>query len=227
MKILFAVICCEYKNYSLKQCFDAIKLAAPNADLLINYEVSYYGQDVRLPSGFTHYQGWGYFGDGKNERKFDQDQGSRLTPICIARNMVMDYAQQGNYDWLIFVDSDIIVPDNVLNILENPDFISLRSGVIPGRGIHSNVTYSGTQPQDLGDGWIKSDYFSCGLLAIPKQIFWRTRFRWGMPQESDIVASEDPIFGSDCRHLGYGWFCKKDVICQHVGELRDGETSQF
>ena len=232
MKTLIAVICCEYKLPGLDKCLEAINKHKGESDILLNYESDFIDIDLDLDidEEYQHLilQKWAWLGAGKHSRQFDQDQNARLTPICIARNMVMDFTQKGGYDWLVFVDSDVIVPENFLSILENPEFISLRSGVIPGRGVHSMARYFGTQNIDCGDGWMRSDYYSCGLLAIPKEIFWRTRFRWGKPKESDIVASEDPIFSSDVRnYLGYNWFCKKDVICQHIGELKNGETSQF
>jgi hypothetical protein len=218
-KILAAVICCDYKSYSLNQCLEAIKAAGIDS-ILLNYE----GVISSKIDEVKYVQEWRFSGDGKNERKFDQDQNSRLTPICIARNMVMDFFQQTDYDYLLFVDSDVIIPIDTLEklIFDN----QLRSGLVSGRGIHNGAKYL-FYPRMTNGVWTMVDYATCGFLLIPREIVFKTRFRWGLPQEGGAICSEDPLFGSDCRKLGINWWVNTDLKANHLGELNEGETSQF
>jgi len=222
-KILVAVICCDYKKYSLKQCVDHIKDAGFE-HILINYEgllpLQNYGQ--------TYLQEWEWTGDGKATRQFDQDQHARLSPICIARNMCLDFAQQGGFDWILFVDSDVMIPNNTKDKLFNckVDF-KLRSGIVNGRGVHGGATYMFYPNVTLGE-WQCADYFTCGFMAISKDIFWRLRFRWGLPIKGGDVCSEDPLFGDDARQiLGETWWGNLELKAEHLGDLKNGETSQF
>jgi glycosyltransferase involved in cell wall biosynthesis len=223
MKILVSVICCDYKKYSLKECINHIKNAGFE-HILINYEgllpLNDYGQ--------TYLQEWEWTGDGKALRQFDQDQGARLTPICIARNMCLDYAQQGNFDWILFVDSDVMIPiDTKEKLFNAPADFKIRSGIVKGRGIHSGATYMFYPNQKLGD-WQCADYFTCGFMAIHKDIFWRLRFRWGLPIKANDICSEDPLFGSDAREiLKETWWGNTTLKAEHWGDLKEGQTSQF
>ena len=222
MKILAAIICCDYKSYSLQKCIDHVKEAG--FDVLVNYEGLI---DPRI-EGITYLQNWEAWGAGFNQRQFDQDQQARLTPICIARNMCLDFAQQHEYDWILFVDSDVMIPSNTKEKLFNckVDF-KIRSGIVPGRGIHSLANYMFYPNVTLGE-WQCADYFTCGFMAISKDIFWRLRFRWGLPIKGGDICSEDPLFGDDARQiLGETWWGNLELKAQHWGDLKEGETSQF
>jgi glycosyltransferase involved in cell wall biosynthesis len=221
MKILAAVICTDFKESTLKQCLEAIK-AAGFENILLNYE-GIAPMEYDLP----FMQEWEFWGAGKSERKFDQDQNARLTPICIARNMCLDFAQQGGYDYILFVDSDVIIPNDTKQKLFEGNNFKLKSGIVPGRGVHSNATYM-FYPHEIVEGWQRADYFTCGFMAIHKDVFFRLRFRWGLPVNGETICSEDPIFGDDARTiLGVNWWGRLDLVAEHLGDLNEGETSQF
>ena len=221
MKILAAIICCDYKSYSLQKCIDHVKAAG--FDVLLNYE----GHNIEV-EGIDYLQRWVGYGSGFNSRKFDQDQNARLTPICIARNMVMDFFQQTDYDYLLFVDSDVMIPADTKEKLFSLDgYGKIRSGLVFGRGEHSHAKYL-FYPQEKINDWQKVDYATCGFLAIHRDVVFRIRFRWGMSKESDTIASEDPIFGSDTRnYLNEFWWVNLSLIAKHIGDLKNDEASQF
>jgi hypothetical protein len=225
MKILVAVICCKFKLYSLNECLQAIKKAGFE-DVLLNYEGD---EDDLIDLESTKFtQVWQMIGAGVNERKFDQDQSARLTKICVARNQCLDFAQQGNYDWILFVDSDVMLPlDTKEKLFTSAIDFKLRSGIVKGRGVHSHARYM-FYPHGMVQGWQQADYFTCGFMAIHRDVFWRLRFRWGKALSSEVVASEDPLFGEDARTiLKEYWWGRLDLVAEHLGDLKDGETSQF
>jgi hypothetical protein len=81
---------------------------------------------------------------------------------------------------------------------------------------------------EIVEGWQRADYFTCGFMAIHKDVFFRLRFRWGLPVKGETICSEDPIFGDDARTiLGVNWWGRLDLIAEHLGDLKEGETSQF
>jgi len=226
MKILAAVICCDYKKASLNECLNSIKEAGIT-DVLLNYE------GEKLPtelegSLFNHIQLWSASGAGLYERKYDQDQAARLSRICIARNMCLDFAQSGGFDWILFVDSDVLIPQNAMELFTDTKPYQIRSGIVPGRGVHSHVFYIFHLKEQYQDGWLKAGHFTCGFMAIKKEVFWKLRFRWGEPVNGGPVASEDPLFGDDAKNiLNVEWYGFRGTVARHVGELKNDEVSQF
>lgn len=221
-KILAAVICCDYKKESLPTCLDAIKKAG--FDVLVNYEGS------NCPATIANYfQMWRAVGSGFNERKFDQDQSSRLTRICVARNMVMDFFQQTDYDYLLFVDSDVLIPEDAFEKLFSTHYpMSVLSGLVPGRGVHSHAQYLFGPIERIEANVVSVEYATCGFLTIPRDLVFRTRFRWGLPTKGGVICSEDPLFGQQIREeMGYKWLVFTDCKASHLGDLKNGETSQF
>ena len=222
MKILTAIICCDYKSYSLNQCIESVRKAGFE-DILLNYE------GILLDSYPVSYtQEWIVSGSGFDEsRKFDQDQEFRLSRITIARNMCLEFAQLKGYDWILFVDSDVLIPVDTKAILFEDKSYKIRSGIVPGRGIHSQAKYM-FYPHEIEGHWQRADYFTCGFMAIHKSVFTKLRFRWGEPIYGGEVASEDPLFGSDARTiLKEFWWGNLLLKAEHIGELKHGETSQF
>lgn len=224
MKILAAVIACDFKSYSLKNCIHAIKDAG--FDVLLNYEGN---EPLTLPN-LDYFQKWNAFGSGFNERKFDQDQNARLTRICVARNMVMDFFQQTDYDYLLFVDSDVIIPKNTKDKLfySQPQNNIVISGLVHGRGDHAHAQYLFNPITKIDATKVIVEYATCGFMAIPRDLVFRARFRWGLPTNGGVICSEDPIFGDDLRNIfGGAWIVVTDCIASHVGDLKNSEASQF
>lgn len=224
MKVLAAIICCDYKSYSLQNCINHVKKAG--FDVLVNYE------GILDPEieGIEYLQNWSAWGSGFNERKFDQDQNARLTPICIARNMVMDLFQQTDYDYLMFVDSDVMIPKDTKSKLFNDWALNnmVLGGLVHGRGVHAGAKYLFGHIQKVMPNWVSVEYATCGFMAIPRDLVFRTRFRWGLPTKAGVICSEDPLFGDDLRTIHNGqWLINTDCIADHLGDLKQGETSQF
>lgn len=143
----------------------------------------------------------GWFG---SRPRFDQDQ-RRLIYIVAARNMAIDYAVDQGYDWLLFVDADVVPrPDGLEHLLSLEKV--LCGGYVPGRGAHSHLHYvfaSPDQPiEDFGDV-IRCGHGTCGYMLIHHTIFERLRFRYGPhPTHPEIWLSEDPAYCADAIHLG-------------------------
>ncbi len=232
--ILVAVICCKYKLPTLNQCLKAIKNAG-FTEVLLNYEghhTDFYNteEDTFLVKQVIdepkYLQVWNWQGAGKVAREFDQHQAARLTPICMARNMCLDFAQHKEFEWIFFCDSDCIMPKNVMEIFDSP--YKLKGGLIPGRGVHSHVFYyeKPDYHNEKGD-FVPCANGSCGSLAIHKDLFYRLRFRWGMPIGSEQISSEDPLFASDALHIfGEKWWVNRQVRYTHIGDLAENETAR-
>lgn len=230
MKNLIAVICCEYKRYSLLECLETINIYS-DWDVLLNWEGTPSSHDILTWQNACpriNIQWWSANGDGWDKpREYDQQQDYRLSRICVARNMVMDYASANNYDNLYFTDSDVILNNSFSLIEKHLGGGYLLSGLIGGRGVHKGARYFGSHRELVIGSLYKVDYATMGSLLIPKAIFMRFRCLWGWPFESEITASEDPIFGENTRRLGYKWYVDTEIQFDHLGNLDNNAVSQF
>ena len=101
-----------------------------------------------------HIQIWTINEWDETPRQFDQDQGYRLPRIVTARNMCIDFAIKHDYDWLFFVDSDVLIPENTMELLFESNDFKLKSGLVHGRGAHSGAQYVFNRLGTEGD-WTK------------------------------------------------------------------------
>lgn len=232
MKILTAVICCDFKDYSLPECLKSIKKAGFSS-VLLNHEGDKKGVSmaVLLNNWGMNLQTWSLSETGGNTRQFDQDQGYRLPRIVTARNMCIDFAIKHNYDWLFFVDSDVLIPENTMELLFESNDFKLKSGLVHGRGAHSGAQYVFNRLGTEGD-WTKCEYSTCGFTAIHRDIFRRVRFKWGEPFEGGALCSEDPLYGADVRHLyGINWMVNTKLQAEHIDNpnhpLTNDQASQY
>lgn len=229
MRILAAVICCDFKRYSLSECLDSI-FGAGFKDILLNYEYDKLG--VSTPQGVVNMvQMWKFYETDEQNRQFDQDQSYRLPRIVTARNMCIDYAIKHDYDYIFFVDSDVLIPDNTREVLFAEDF-KLMSGLVSGRGHHSGARYMFGELNHCFGDWYQCEYATCGFTAIHRDIFRRVRFKWGEPFEGGALCSEDPLYGADVRHLyNIGWMVNTALKAEHVDNpnrpMIKGQESQY
>lgn len=217
MKILTGVLCCDFKEYSLDQCLANIKKAGFN-DILLNYEGT-----IKKDYGVTATQEWNFNQNPPTKRQADQDQGYRLPRIVAARNMVLDYAMIGQYDWIFFVDSDVMIPTNTRQELFEGNTYKLKSGLVPGRGPHAHARYL-FEPEAIVNGWTPCKNATCGFTGIHKDLFRTIRFRWGNTLghfDGSEFISEDPLYGMDCRKIyGEKWWVKQSLRASHIGDFQ-------
>lgn len=147
--------------------------------------------------------------------KFDQDQ-SRLIPITYARNMALTLARSWDAEYIFFVDGDVIVPPNALEMLLNANkpFIG---GTVPGRGVHKHALYIFGTPKAREGQLIQVDHGTCGCMLIHRSLFNYISFRFGPAcNNPGVMLSEDPAFCNDAYYrLGIPFWIHEGVICKH------------
>lgn len=132
--------------------------------------------------------------------QYDQDQ-ARLAPICIARNMARDFAMSQQADWLLFLDSDVKPPPDLIQkllaaaVYNNHVRRWVVGGLVPGRGVHtagyyffwpkSNTTMHPASPpwateeeMDKGIPLQECQHATMGCVMIHKTVFNWLPFTW-------------------------------------------------
>ena len=181
--------------------------------------------------------GWrtSYGADWRSLPKFDQDQ-ARLASIVTARNMCIEYAMQTGADQLLFVDSDIIPPlDIIPKMLEVMDAgEEAVCGLVNGRGVHKTCQYvfgskgfetiANVQCQRV-------EHANIGFTMLSKRLFNQIRFRYGFTEYPDgrkHTVSDDPAYHLDAFIKFGKWpVIRMDVVGAHIGDLQSNETSQY
>jgi len=214
-------------DYSLYFNYEMAGDGASDFDPVTNpiaMKVEHYAEGSSVPWSLDLWR-WGTVA-GKLWRaqpQYDQDQ-ARLAPIAVARNMCRTFAHATGASHLLFIDADVIPPSDVIPKLLAMDHC-LVGGVVPGRGCHSKCQYIfGEQRRFDHNGIqvIEVDHGTCGCMMIERRIFNDITFRYS----NDDGLSEDPAFTHDVKRVfGENMWLREDVVCTHVGDLKENEAS--
>jgi glycosyltransferase involved in cell wall biosynthesis len=228
-KVLICILHCDRKAHNQKVCLESVY----NQDY-DNYEV-YHNVETVEKNNFkdlieysknqkinTHFDFWSYESSWWKKPTFDQDQ-ARLVPICEGRNRSIEIALELRFDYLLFVDTDMIIPSNSISGLlsRQKDMIG---GYVKGRNDHKHAEYIfGSQYgiKDLGNGLIECDHGNIGFCLISKKVFEHLKFRRGShPTMPGHLQSDDPNYCFDWFLIWKGerHFIDKNIHAQHIDE---------
>ena len=226
--IVIATILCERKISSWYKGLSAALETICNEDVCyyVNIQSEYgirddpaiYDLDKFLQQSEKKYDldYWSIRSSWMKKPAFDQDQ-ARLDYIVIARNMALAYARSVQATHIFFVDADVIVKPNTLQILLNSKK-SLAGGLVPGRGVHKHVTYIFGKTNIREGNLVKASHGTLGCMLIENSVFDYLSFRWGKPIGTGTkpILSEDPAYCNDAKILlGQDFWLNEEARCEH------------
>lgn len=144
-----------------------------------------------------------------------------------ARNLIGQEAVEGEFDYVLMVDSDVIIPPDCLdNMLENP--VPMCVGVYPRKNTKSKETeLFKFSEKDYLDRFsydeltairmpVKGSGFGCALIDV--NVFKTLPFPWFkyVVYDSGDVLSEDLYFCDILRRQGYTIEADTRVKCGHL-----------
>lgn len=145
-----------------------------------------------------------------------------------ARNIICNKAIKNNYDYVLMVDSDIILPTyTLIKMLDDPKPVCL--GCYPRKNTKKEVfeifklgqqdyvkTFNYNEITSLsGKIEVKGGGFGCGMIDVrilndlPHPFFKYVEY------ESGATLSEDLYFCSNANKHGYQVYAETDIICGH------------
>jgi len=145
-----------------------------------------------------------------------------------ARNNICNKAIEDNYDYVLMVDSDVILPSyTLIKMLNDPKPVCL--GCYPRKNTKTGVfeifkldqqdyvnTFDYGEITSLsGKTEIKGGGFGCGMIDVKiLQNLSHPFFKY-VEYESGATLSEDLYFCSNATKNGYKIYAETDVICGH------------
>ena len=152
---------------------------------------------------------------------------SKFSLLTEARNLCVKAALDARAEWLLFLDSDMVLPpDTVARLMSHQK--DIVGGTYPRRGWP--LAFIGTRPDgaaiSLDDkGLIEAGRLPTGCLLIKMSVFEQLKapyFRCSYHEEAGKVLGEDFWFSDRVRSLGYRLWCDMALSRQieHIGSFR-------
>ena len=231
MKVLIGTITYDSDWYCLKQFAESIELLNTSGievkQLIIdNSDKEFYCKQLKkfMPDSTIM-----YYEPPEDKKGFDRFRHCEIK----CRQMVVDYFLKNDFDYLFFVDSDVICEPDVLQKLlyrqkdiivglfryrpppngrplwfrkKHPTTISKKTGVW-------NITFiSNEEVAKLNGGLLEIDCCGFGAILISREILKKVKLR---KSENDHYGA-DIHFCFDAKQLGYKIFGDSSANCNHL-----------
>jgi hypothetical protein len=146
-------------------------------------------------------------------------------PISSNRNkIVQKFLANKEYDYLMMIDSDVVPPMNILNLVDFQKdiispvcFILNRDKIIPlvmkktPTGIWSPLNIS------QNEGLIEVDAVGTGCIILSRKILEAVKYPFKNEYDADGIKKYglDFNFCQRAKKLGFKVYCHLDYLCQH------------
>ena len=149
--------------------------------------------------------------------------------VDVGRNIIAKYAQENEFDYIMWVDSDMIIPRNTLTRLLSHDK-DVVSGVYSYKVLNNDEVvakkFMDEERTDYGNlkikaiqnssGLIEVDGFGFGCVLTKVSMFDKIPFPWFIYTQD---MGEDIFFCRKAQNEGYKLWLDTDVICGHIGQI--------
>jgi hypothetical protein len=152
---------------------------------------------------------------------------SKFSLLTEARNLCVNAALEARAEWLLFLDSDMVLPADTLAKLMAHER-EVVGGTYPRRGWP--LAFIGSRadgvPFSLDDkGLVEAGRMPTGCLLIKTSVFEKLKapfFRCSYHEEAGKVLGEDFWFSDRVRSLGHQIWCDMTLSRQieHIGAYR-------
>ena len=147
--------------------------------------------------------------------------------VDVSRNVIAKYAQENEFDYVMWVDSDIILPKNTLTRLLSHDK-DIVAGVYSYKLLNNKnaVAKRLKQEEDYDDVPLKEIRESTGIIPIDAvgfgcvltkvSVFDKIQYPWFI---YTLEMGEDVYFCRKAQNVGLEIFLDTEVRCGHIGSV--------
>lgn len=149
--------------------------------------------------------------------------------IDVSRNIIVRYAQENGYDYIFWVDDDIILPENALTRLlsHNKDIVAgvylykvignkkaVAKRYIPNK----DDTYEDIEISEIKahKDLMKVDGFGFGCVLTKTEIFNKIQYPYFI---YTLEMGEDIYFCRKAINSGYELYLDTEILCGHKGTV--------
>lgn len=154
-----------------------------------------------------------------------------LAPLDNARNTCVKDFLEDYYDYLLFIDNDIIPPSNALRELLAAD----KEIIAPlcftwkqddkGNGFPLPVAHryaeNGEYKPYYGKGIEETDVITGGMFLVKREVYEKMDrpFAFTYHANGTVIYSEDFYFSQQAKRLGYKLYTHYDLLCKHYKNI--------
>lgn len=151
---------------------------------------------------------------------------TRIENIVNGRNYIRDYALKNGYDYVFFVDSDVILPPGALYVLQSLNADVVSGAYLNGFNLDGKTVIAPMLFKDLGGGNCQLYTYEgvaipqimeigaagLGCTLVSRKVLEKVSFRTFRP---DATGGEDMAFYVDARENGFKTLAHTGVKCVH------------
>lgn len=154
-----------------------------------------------------------------------------LFPLDNARNVAVKEFLEEYYDYLLFIDNDIIPPTNSLRVLLEADkeiiaplcFTTKRDDkglLFPLPVAHKYDENHEYRPY-YGQGIEETDVVTGGMFLVKREVYEKLErpFYFTYHKNGLVEYSEDFVFSQQCQKLGYKLYTHFGLLCKHYKNI--------
>lgn len=215
MRVLIATLYDDLKTYCLKQFTEGVKRLNPQADKMV------FVIDRKKAIPILRY----LFPDTAILTMESYED--MLDAVGNGRNMVIDYARKNKFDYLFFLDADIVCHPRAIKML-----IDINEGISGGLVCRRCEPYTGMRPwfnnykKNVNrTGWcpksdfqpneiIDVDWTGNDCMMVSKEVFNGQHYRW---KTTSPREAEDFSFCQDATKRGFKVKIHTSVWTEHIG----------
>lgn len=163
---------------------------------------------------------------------------TRIEKIINGRKYLREYALKNNYDYLLFVDSDIMLPENAVEILLGGGIDVLTGVYLNAFELGGKIVIAPVVFKDMGNGEcqlykyeavaapqvIEVGAAGLGCTLISKRVLQAVDFR---NLSNSSTGGEDIAFYLDARAKGFKTIATSFVKCIHRAYPKDDPRSKL
>lgn len=152
----------------------------------------------------------------------------RKSSAPAARNVMAEYALEHNFDYVFFMDVDMVFPPNALQTLVRAGKDIVGGLYCMARDGFTPCAYKLTPEGNYGVMWLRSnagvhelDAIGTGCLLINTTVFKRMSRPWfyyAPTGEGSKLFTEDFTFCRNAKVAGYKIWVEPAVRCGHIGK---------
>lgn len=135
------------------------------------------------------------------------------------RNYITFQALNNGSDYLLFVDDDMVFPNNTLSAL-----------IATGKRIVGTLSYSRMLPltptieplTEIKDTLFEAKAVGCGVMLVDTKVFKELAQPWFAMETFDsgkIKRGEDSYFCDRAREKGISVWCEPTIVVGHIGDF--------